>query len=92
MNSEVHLVVPYSIRESIIVTTTSIKYVVKAVVSGPADLLFISTVLHCHGVGRSHSLAVGSSGQGSGRIVLSSAFINTTLHQIRELVESSGNI
>ena len=46
MNSEVHLV-PYSIRESIIVTTTSIKYVVKAVVSGPADLLFILTVLHC---------------------------------------------
>lgn len=58
MNSEVHLVVPYSIRESIIVTTTSIKYVVKAVVSGPADLLFILTALHCHGVGRSHSLAV----------------------------------
>ena len=47
MNSEVHLVVPYSIRESIIVTTTSIKYVVKAVVCGPADLLFILTVLHC---------------------------------------------
>ena len=58
MNSEVHLVVPYSIRESIIVTTTSRKYVVKAVVSGPADLLFILTVLHCHGVGRSHSPAV----------------------------------
>ena len=44
MDSEVHLVVPYSIRESIIVTTTSIKYVVKAVVCGPADLLFILTV------------------------------------------------
>ena len=58
MNSEVNLVVPYSISESIIVTTTSIKYVVKAVVCGPADLLFILTALHCHGVGRSHSLAV----------------------------------
>ena len=36
-----------TIRKSIIVTTTSIKYVVKAVVCGPADLLFILTVVHC---------------------------------------------
>ena len=62
MDSEVNLVVPYSIRESIIVTTTSIKYVVKAVVRGPADLLFI--LLDCAALPRCGPQPLSSSSSG----------------------------